>query len=87
MIVESSRVIDRVTELAEKWQELALEPFEVDMRIAQWIIQVTKVKTELRMMLSMFKAAESIRRGKKDPLQWILKKSKSLRWRRGGKKR
>ena len=67
MIVESSRVIDRVTELAEKWQELALEPFEVDMRIAQWIIQVTKVKTELRMMLSMFKAAESIRRGEKDP--------------------
>ena len=35
MIVESSRVIDRVTELEEKWQELALEPFEVDMRIAQ----------------------------------------------------
>ena len=60
MIVESSRVIDRVTELAEKWKELALEPFEVDMRIAQWIIQVTNVKTELRMMLSMFKAAESI---------------------------
>ena len=56
MIVESARVIDLVTELAEKWQELALEPFEVDMRIAQWIIQVTKVKTELRMMLSMFKA-------------------------------
>ena len=24
------------------------------------------------MMLSMFKAAESIRRGEKDPLQWIL---------------
>ena len=63
MIVESSRVIDRVTELADKWQELALEPFEVYMRIAQWIIQVTKVKTELRMMLSMFKAAESIRQG------------------------
>ena len=57
MIVESSMVIDLVTELAEKWQELALEPFEVDMRIAQWIIQVTKVKTEFRMMLSMLKAA------------------------------
>ena len=54
MILESTRVIDQVTELAEKWQELALKPFEVDMRVAQWIIQVTKVKTELRMMLSMF---------------------------------
>ena len=41
-------------------------------QIAQWIIQVTKVNTELIMMLSMFKAAESIRRGEKDPLQWIL---------------
>ena len=70
--MESARVIDQVTELEEKWQELALEQFEVDMRIAQWIIQVTKVKTELRMMLSMFKASESIRRGEKDPLQWIL---------------
>ena len=68
MIVESASVIDQVTELAEKLQELALEPFEWDMRIAQWIIQVTKVKTELRMMLSMFKAAESIRRGEKGPL-------------------
>ena len=71
-IVESAMVIDWVTELAEKWQELALEPFEVDMLIAELIIQLTKVKTELRMMLSMFKAAESIRRGEKDPLQWIL---------------
>ena len=52
MIVESAMVIDQVTELAEKWQELALEPFEVDMRIAQWIIQVTKVKTELMLLLS-----------------------------------
>ena len=66
MIVESTMVINQVTELAEKLQELALEPFDADMRIAQWIIQVTKVNTELRMMLS---------------------KSKSLRWRRGGKKR
>ena len=65
-------MIDQVTELAMKWQELALKPFEVDMRIAQWIIQVTNVKTELRMMLSMFKAAESIRRVEKDHLQWIL---------------
>ena len=69
MIVESSRVIDQVTELADKWQELALKPFEVDMQTAQWIIQLTKVYTELRLMLSMFKAAESIRRGEKDPLQ------------------
>ena len=69
MIVESSRVIDRVTELAEKWQEMALEPFEVDTKIVQWITQVTKVRTELRMMLSMFKEAESIRRGEKDHLQ------------------
>ena len=72
MIVESARVIDQLTELAEKWQDLALEPFEVDMRIAHMIIQVTKVKTELRMMLSMFKSAEAIRRGEKDPLLWIL---------------
>ena len=45
MIAESSRVIDQVTELAKKWQELALKLFEVDMQIAQWIIQVTNVKT------------------------------------------
>ena len=83
MIVESSRVINRVTELAEKWQALALEPFEVDTKIVPWIIQVTKVKTELRMMLSMFKAAESIRQGEKDPLQWILEEvqaSKMEEW-------
>ena len=72
MIVESSKVINMVTELAERWQALALEPFEVDTKIVQCIIQVTKVKTELRMMLSMFKAAEAIRQGEKDPLQWIL---------------
>ena len=63
MIVESERVIKQVTELSEKWQVLALQPIKVDMRIAQWIIQVTKVKTELRMMLSMFRSAEAIRRG------------------------
>ena len=57
MIVESAMVIYLVTELAENWQELALEPFEVDMQIVQWIMRVTKVKTELRLMLSMFKAA------------------------------
>ena len=85
MIVESTRVIDQVTELAEKWQELALEPFEVDMRIAQWIIQVTKVKTELRMMLNMFKAAESIRRGEKDPLQWILEEVQESKMEEGWK--
>ena len=27
MIVESTGVIDQVTELAEKWQKLALKPF------------------------------------------------------------
>ena len=79
MIVESSRVIDRVTELAEKWKELALEPFEVDMQIIHLIMRVTKVKTELRMMLSMFKAAESIRRAEKDPLQWILEEVKQTK--------
>ena len=35
MIVESTKVIDQVTELAEKWQELALKPFEVDERTIQ----------------------------------------------------
>ena len=38
MIVESSRVINWVTDLAEKWQALALEPFEVDTKVVQWII-------------------------------------------------
>ena len=85
MIVESSRVINRVTELAEKWQALALEPFEVDTKIVQWIIQVTKVKTELRMMLSMFKAAESIRQGEKDPLQWILEEVQASKMEEGWK--
>ena len=42
MIVESARVIKQLTELAEKWQVLALQLIKVDMRIAQWIIQVTK---------------------------------------------
>ena len=78
MIVESSKVINKVTDLAERWKALALEPFEVDAKIVQGIIQVTKVKTELRLMLSMLsmlsmsKAAEAIRQGEKDPLQWIL---------------
>ena len=85
MIVESSRVINRVTELAEKWQALALEPFEVDTKVVQWIIQVTKVKTELRMMLSMFKAAESIRQGEKDPLQWILEEVQTSKMEEGWK--
>ena len=83
--MESARVIDWVTELAEKWQELAWEPFEVNMQIAQWSIQVTKVKTELRMMLSMFKAAESIRRGEKDPLQWILEEVQESKMEEGWK--
>ena len=38
MIVESTKVIDQVTELAEKWQELALKPFEVDERTIQWVV-------------------------------------------------
>ena len=38
MIVESTMVIDKVTELAEKWQKLALKPFEVDERTTQWIV-------------------------------------------------
>ena len=61
-----------MTELAEKWQELALTPFKVDERTTQWIVQVTKTKTEVRLMMSMFMAAQYIRRGEKDPLQWIL---------------
>ena len=71
--------------MAEKWQELALKPFGVDTRIAQWIIQVTKVKTELRMMLSMFKVAESIRRGDKDTLQWILEEVQESKMEEGWK--
>ena len=87
MIVESSKVINRVTELAERWQALALEPFEVDTKVVQWIIQVTKVKTGLRMMLNMFKAAEAIRQGEKDPCSGYLRKFKLLRWKRGGRRR
>ena len=69
MIVEWTMVIDRVTELAEKWHELALKPFEVDERTTQWIVQATKTKTEVRLMMNMFLAAKFIRRGEKDPLQ------------------
>ena len=61
-----------MTESAEKWQEVALKPFEVDERTIQWVVQVTTVKTELRLLMSMFMAAESIRRGEKDPLMWIV---------------
>ena len=51
---------------------MELKPFEVDERTTQCIVQVTKTKTEVRLMMSMFMAAESIRRDEKDPLQWIL---------------
>ena len=33
---------------------------------------MTTVKTELRLLMSMFTAAESTRRGEKDPLMWIV---------------
>ena len=33
---------------------------------------MTTVKTELRLLMSMFVAAESIRKGDKDPLSWIV---------------
>ena len=72
MIVESTRVFDQVTELAEKWQELALKPVEVDERIRQWFVQVTKIKTEVRMLLSLLRSATAIRRVEIDPLQWIV---------------
>ena len=72
MIVESNKVIDQVTELAKKWQELALKHFEVDDRTTQWVVQVTTMKTELKLMMSMFMAAESIRRGENDLLTWIV---------------
>ena len=42
------------------------------MRTTRLIIQVTKVKTDVRMLLSLFKSAEAIRQGEKDPLQWIV---------------
>ena len=71
MNVESTKVIDQVTELAEKWQELSLKTFDVDERTIQWVFQVTTVKTELRLLMSMFMAAEPIRKGEKDPLSWI----------------
>ena len=62
-----------------------MKPFGVDMWIAQCIIQVTKVKTELRMMLSVFKAAESIKRGEKDHLQWILEEVQESKMEEGWK--
>ena len=61
-----------MTALAEKWKELALKPYEVVMRTARWIIQVSDVKTEVRMLLSLFKSAGAICQGEKDPLQWIV---------------
>ena len=72
MIVESTRVVDEVTAFTERWQELALKPHEVDMKTIMWIIQVTKVKTEVRMLLSMFRSAEALRRWEKCPKQWIM---------------
>ena len=64
---------------------MALEPFEVDAKVVQRISQVTKVKTELRIMLSMFKEAESIRRGEKDHLQWILEEVQASKMEEGWK--
>ena len=74
-----------MTELADKWQVLALQPIKMYMRIAQCIIQVTKVKTVLRMMFSMFKSAEAIRRGEKDPLLWILEEVQASQMEEGWK--
>ena len=45
MIVESTRVVDEVTALAEKWRELALKSYDVNLQTTNWVIQVTKVKT------------------------------------------
>ena len=43
------------------------------------------MKTELRMMLSMFKAAESIRQVEKYPLQWILEEVQASKMEEGWK--
>ena len=87
MIGESSKVINKVTDLAERWKALALEPCAVDPTIAQAIVQVTKVKTETRMMLSMCRAAEAIRQGEKDPLEWILEELQVSDLAEGGSRR
>ena len=52
MIVESTSVVDDVTALAEKLKELALRPWEVNLQTAIWVIQVTRMNTEVKMMLS-----------------------------------
>ena len=62
-------MVDEVTALVERWQECELKPHEVDMKTIMWIIQVTKVKTEVRMLLSLFRSAEALRRVEKYPLQ------------------
>ena len=46
---------------------------------------MTKVKAELRMMLSMFKSAEAIRRGEKYPLLWILEEVQGSQMEEGWK--
>ena len=43
MIVESTRVVDEVTALAEKWEELALRPWKGNLQTANWVIKVAKI--------------------------------------------
>ena len=62
MIVESTRVVDEVTALAEKWKELALKSWEVNLQTDNWVIQVTKVKTEVGMLLSLLRSASAIQK-------------------------
>ena len=50
MIMESTIVVDDVTALTEKWKELALIHWEVNPQTAIWVIQVTTIKTDLRML-------------------------------------
>ena len=38
MIVESTMVVYEVTALADKWKELALRPWEVNLQEANWVI-------------------------------------------------
>ena len=55
-----------------------MKPYEVDMLTTRLIIQVTKVKTEVRMLLSMFRSAEALRRWEKCPKQWIMEQVPEL---------
>ena len=44
-----------------------------------WAIQVTRMKTEVKMLLSLMRSAAARRRGEIDTLQWVMEQIPATR--------